>query len=353
MPRAYNQWSEEEIERLRELRAEGRFSAEIAQIVGRSVNSVANKIQDLGIPMGKRPVAEEPVVVSRPIDPEETAEEIIARQKKRFRRKKEAEKERSLIDVRVNIEGPIAIAHFGDPHLDDDGTDWERLEADIETVKSTEGMFAANVGDYTNNWVGRLVQQYEHQHVTRTEGHVLTEWLFKELPWLYLIGGNHDAWNGGNDVLGWLAKSVGTRYEAWGARIALRFPNGAECRINARHDFKGHSQFNPAHGPTKASKMGFADGRDHIYTCGHKHTFGYLQWAPGPGMICHCIQVNAYKQMDPYAKQLGFVEHEHAPCVVTVIDPDYADVPERFVTVFTDVQEAAEFLAFKRRRKAA
>lgn len=332
------------------MRAERFTYPEIAKRLGRTRHSVQFKFaREARV----TPSAEtqRPFTVAEALPTTLDADQILDHKERLFENKERCENERQLIGIDVHLSGPIAIAHFGDPHIDDDGCDVKRLRRDIATVKATEGMFGANAGDYHNNWVGRLQALYANQHTTRDETFVLIEWLFKEIEWLYLIGGNHDYWQGGNEILGWLAKASGRRYEPWGARFALRFPNRAECRINARHDFKGSSQWNPTHGPMKAAMMGFGDGRDHIYTCGHKHKFGFSQFATGENHICTAIQVNAYKQFDPYARENNFIATNHAPCVVTVIDPEATNA-ERFVTVFTDVQEAAEYLTWKRERYA-
>ena len=92
-----------------------------------------------------------------------TAEEIICFMKERYKRKVDYEEARKLIKVVVPISGPIGIVHFGDPHVDDDGTDWAALERDIKLVRETEGLFASNIGDTTNNWVGRLGRLYGQQ----------------------------------------------------------------------------------------------------------------------------------------------------------------------------------------------
>ena len=48
-------------------------------------------------------------------------EELLIRRKKQFQKKAVAKDARKLINVKVNMDGPIGILHFGDPHVDDDG----------------------------------------------------------------------------------------------------------------------------------------------------------------------------------------------------------------------------------------
>jgi hypothetical protein len=139
--------------------------------------------------------------------------ELIERRKLEWARKSKAETARRLINVKVKIDGPVGIVHFGDPHVDDPGTDIVALERHLKTVKNTPGMMGGNVGDLQNNWVGRLARLYAEQSTSAKEAWVLTEWMVKEIPWLYLIGGNHDLWSGAGDPLEWISKHAGVQYE--------------------------------------------------------------------------------------------------------------------------------------------
>lgn len=283
---------------------------------------------------------------------EPTAEELIQGLKVNYARKEAHEQARKLISVSVPITGPVGIIHFGDPHVDDDGTDWAALERDIRLVQTTPGLYAANIGDTTNNWVGRLGHLYGQQSVTAKQAWILAEWFIKQLSghWLYLIGGNHDAWSGDGDPLRWITSQVGALYEATEARIGLKFPNGREVVINARHDFAGGSMWNPTHGPMKAAQMGV---RDDVVICGHKHKSGYSPLKdPESGKVMHCLQVASYKRYDRYAREKGFRDQSLSPCVVTVIDPDATD-PVNMIQVFWSSTQGAEYLTYLRSKRAA
>lgn len=280
-----------------------------------------------------------------------SAEELIARRTQDFNRKNRAEEARLLINIKVKINGPFGIVHMGDPHLDDDGTDLPLLTEHVRIIKETPGLMAGNVGDITNNWVGRLARLYGSQGTSAQEAWVLAEWLFAQIPWLYVVGGNHDVWSGPGDPLKWVAKFHGTMYEWHGARLNLICPNGREVRVNARHDFAGHSMWNVTHGPAKAVQMGW---RDHILTCGHKHVAGYQMLKdPATGLVSHAIRVGTYKKWDNYAKAHGLPNQNIFPSAVTIIDPDRPDDDPTFVHVIPDVAEAASYLQYKRSRGSA
>lgn len=280
-----------------------------------------------------------------------STEELLAERKARFNKKRVAKQARKLIPVRVKLDGPIGIAHMGDPHVDDDGTDIELLERHIATINRTPGLFAANLGDNQNNWIGRLAHLWGQQSTSAREAWQLTEWLLKSAQWVYLIGGNHDCWSGEGDPIKWIMESQSGVYENWGARLDLVFPNGKHVRVNARHDFSGHSMWNPNHGPMKAAQGGW---RDHILTCGHKH----VSFVTGPmkdpasGLLTWAIRCAGYKTFDRYAEEKGLPDQNPFPSAVTIIDPRYADDDPRLVRVFADVEDGADYLNFLRRNAA-
>lgn len=312
----------------------------------------------LGIPRGTANARYKIAQVAPPEKPFEapslpdelpTADELLTRRKKQYGRKNAAKEARALIRVKVKIDGPFGVMHMGDPHVDDDGTDIALLERHVELCNQTEGLFAGNVGDYSNNWVGRLARLYGEQSLSAQEAWVLVEWLIKSTNWLYLIGGNHDLWSGASDPIKWMARQANSLYEHNGARLGLVCPNGREIRVNARHDFKGHSQWNTAHGPSKAAQMGW---RDHILTCGHTHVSGYqVIKDPSNGLISHALRVASYKTHDRYADEKGLPNQNIFVAPVTIIDPRFEDDDPRLVTVLFDPEEAAEYLTWKRNRK--
>ena len=280
-------------------------------------------------------------------DPLPPVEDLLDERRRKFEVKKKAKEARRLVPIRVALDGPIGIAHMGDPHVDDDGTDIAELQRHVELINETEGLFGANVGDLQNNWVGRLARLYGQQGTSQAEAWALTEWLVNSVPWLYLIGGNHDAWSGAGDPLRWLMRgSVGVT-EYFGARIDLRFPNGKRVRVNARHDFSGHSQWNAAHGVGKAVQMGW---RDHILTCGHRHVSGLMHLkCPATGLLSWAIRTGSYKIYDRYAEEKGLPDQSAFRCPVTIIQPQYEDHDPRLVSVFLDPEQAASYLRFLRR----
>lgn len=346
-------WNPQEIERAKSLLSEGFSYHEIAEQLGRTFDSVSLKMRHIGcsvtaIKYGaaeikqavEAPAPVKPFEVPKAPDKELSAEEIIEYRLKVFEKKEAHERWKRLIPVEVKIDGPIGIAHLGDPHIDDDGCDLQLLMSHIDLINSHPAVFGANAGDITNNWVGRLSKLYAKQGTTEQQAWKLAAWFVQSVQWLYIIGGNHDAWSGGTDPVRWFADQSGVTYQMDGARVALRFPNGRECRINARHDHRGHSQYNKAHGPMKAAYFGY---RDHIYTAGHLHTDGYIRQRLGNVPI-HAFRVGAYKRYDDFASTIGAPPEDSSPAFMTVIDPRHDETSDRFITTFADLEAGLTYL---------
>lgn len=295
-------------------------------------------------PLPRRPF-EAPALPTGQVD----LETLLAQRRQQFQHKMDAHAARRLIPVRVNVDGPFGIGHMGDPHVDDDGCDIPTIERHIRIFKANPHLFPATVGDVANNWIGRLARLWAEQSTSQAQAAALVEWFLTSLDWLYIIWGNHDDWGGFSAAM---ARMLGGAQpviaESAGARLDLRTPNGRSFRVNARHDFKGHSQWNTAHGPAKAAQMGW---RDHILTCGHLHTSGYqVLKCPATGLISHAIRVASYKTIDRYAVELGLPDQNIFVCPVTIIDPAFADDDPRCVTVLFDPEEGSEYLLWKRRK---
>lgn len=275
---------------------------------------------------------------------------LIARRCAVYERKAVASDARKLIPVKVTLDGPVGLAIFGDPHTDDDGCNWPLLKAHAQLVRRTPGLFAANVADLRNNWIGRLMRLWASQSTSAVEAWQLTEWLVREIPWLLISKGNHDAWSGHEDKLETLCEELGILYEPT-VRAALTFPNGRQVRLNARHDFKGRSMWNTAHGPSRAAQLGW---RDHLLVCGHTHVSGYqVLKDPMNGLVSHALRIASYKLIDRYAVEQGLPDQSIFICPVVIIRPEFADNDPRLLTVFFDPEAGADYLKFLRKRKAA
>lgn len=251
--------------------------------------------------------------------------------------------------LHVPIDGPFGITWFGDPHMDDPFCDLVSLERHARIVANTEGMFGANGGDSINNWVGRLERIYAEQSTTSSEGWELVDWFMNDLGirWLLWILGNHDVWNFGKKIFE-KSNVKGILMRDWDAKMRLVAPNGGECSIWARHDFKGSSIYNELHALKRASMM---DEPADIYAAFHRHNWGTAQGEMQNGRKYTLIRAKGYKESDDYGLKLQFHDQLEGQSVVTVITPRNGLPP--LVNAFENVEEGAEFLKFKRQRAAA
>jgi hypothetical protein len=251
------------------------------------------------------------------------------------------------MEIKVKSNKPIGICFMGDPHIDNNGCNWPLLRRDIKILEDTDGLYACNIGDLTDNWVGRLVRLYADQEMSKKQAWKLAKYLLKDcdIKWLCHILGNHDAWNDGPYLIKANAQPM-VPVEDWQSRFQIVFPNGQRVRVHAAHDFPGNSIWNPQHGPQKAAML--LEQAD-IYACGHKHT-----WAVNEGenaqrdFVYWLIRARGYKFIDSYSDQLGYGSQKFGASITAIIDPS-VDGPRR-IRCFPDLEEAAEFLCWKRSR---
>lgn len=277
--------------------------------------------------------------------------ELVEARVKASRRKKES---RSVHEREVVLPcEPVAFLVMGDPHLDNPGCDWDSLKRHVDLAKATPGVMAATVGDVHDNWIGRLGRLYHKATVTAAQGWDLSEWLFRELDWFAVVGGNHDAWahGPGIDPMKWLTRDCGVRlYAPDELRITIRWRDStAEPFVwLLRHDVRGRSWFHATHGPHKEAML---DGTVHLVTVGHTHEWAQLRTEQRHGRVTNAARVRGYKRDDCYAREKGFHEQKHGESCLVVVDPTRPE-PGR-VKLFWDIEEGCEWLTWRRSRLAA
>ena len=126
-----------------------RYAAEIMGVHTRTIRKWKSIVK-------KERIQEEFTVEDLPTGNEPIGE-LIDNRIKKYALKSKARNAENLINVKINVDGPVGIAHFGDPHIDDDGTNIAELLMHAELVQKTEGMFGGNIGDNQNNWIGRII----------------------------------------------------------------------------------------------------------------------------------------------------------------------------------------------------
>lgn len=250
------------------------------------------------------------------------------------------------VAVKVRESKPFGVLVLGDPHLGDDGCDIGMLREHVELIQNTPGLFGACVGDWRNNWVGRLVAEYAHSSTSRGDTIRLMEWLMSSVQWAWVIMGNHDHWNNGAEL--WAQLLKGCNHEASGqydVKLRLETEGCEPIRIWCRHDFPGRSQFHPTHGAIKA--LWKTDYPADLYIQGHRHTHGSMSLERAGRMINLAV-VGTYKREDNYARQLGYEPDESGQAYLVILDP-WADGISRVFGTF-DIRTGVEMLNVMRNR---
>lgn len=292
---------------------------------------------------------EERVEVDIPESKGISVEEIIDHKKKIFSKQRDRNSKLKLVNANAPDNLPIGIMVFGDPHVDNDGCNIEQLKRDMD-ITNCEGVYGLCIGDVTDNWKGRLERLYAYNSTTKSDALRLAEWYVKNTRWLFRIRGNHDAWSGEEDMLIRFARDMNHLYEDH-VRMAINFPNGNEVRINARHNFKGNSVWNPVHG---ASKHFQKRNRDHILVQGHTHSSGYtILKEEQSGLLGHIFLVSGYKEIDRYAVEGDFEDKTFANGVFIVIDPSKNESDPDMIKHFWSAEDGNKYLQWLRTRAAS
>jgi len=276
-------------------------------------------------------------------------EDVIGMMRRRFAKRWEHQKAKRWREFQVPTSGPYALMLFGDPHIDDDGCNWDLLHSHCELARNTRHLYAVSIGDVTNNWTGRLAKLYAEQETSVSTARRLIKWFMTEsgVPWWLWIHGNHDAWSDGIPIIeGMNVNQI--VMEDWQAKVTLASPNGHKLRLWATHNFPGHSMWNKLHGAQRAARM---SDWAHLYVAGHHHNWAlHHEENEDRNFVYWLARLRGYKFIDSYADHLGFGCQQYAASVLAVVDP--AAEKLNALTCFADPFEGVEFLAWKRRKVA-
>jgi hypothetical protein len=254
---------------------------------------------------------------------------------------------------------PFAVAFVGDPHLSNAGCNLAALRADMNLLRQT-GTRAVQMGDILDNFHAnaKLAAKEAHNRMSISEALSVAQWLIAEcgVKWDAHIVGNHDAWIGpeGVELLREWVRRGRSRLFDWNARLIYRWGDGPEDQITvaASHDFKGHSQYNPTHGP---AKMALWDGTADCYVAAHRHNHADAKVPNGwRGKTYQLVRVRGYKDFDSYsAGRAQFADHHgmEGRSALLVINP-LAQSHDGRQRVFMDLAEGIEYTAMLKARAA-
>jgi len=277
----------------------------------------------------------------------EPIQDLLERREGAFRRKWDR-RDREVV-VKVRESKPFGVLVMGDPHLDADGCDIALLRRHVELTQSTPGLYGACVGDFTNNWVGRLVREYANQTSSREDAMRLLQWFLSSVDWAWLVMGNHDHWRDGAELWPLLLQRAQVAVSgAYDVKLRLEAEGCAPVRLWCRHAFKGHSMYHKVHGLLRAMRE--SDYPADVYLQGHHHSWGDMR-GERAGRCWTVCQVGTYKRVDSYAASLGYEPDDHGQAYLLIIDPWASGLRRVFGTF--DVDSGLELLAERRRAGAA
>ena len=206
-------------------------------------------------------------------------------------------------------------------------------------------MLACNIGDTTNNWVGRLIKKYGDQSTTRTEGWELANWFLNKagVPWLFWLLGNHDNWNDGPEILNRMNRN-NVPIRDWQATLTFQFPNGWNPRVMAAHYFKGKSGYHPIQGGLKKAGRNLAN----LYIDGHTHEWACFESESEDTHERYWIaKARGYKFMDEYALHSGFGCQMLGSSILSIFQPE-----TQSIRCFSNVEEGVDYLQWLRSKHA-
>lgn len=299
----------------------------------------------LALAQSRPPRPPEPVLPHIP-DDDISVEELIDQQCRRFEKRHSHQAAKKWAAITMPDDRPFGVAWIGDPHVDDNGCNWPLLKRHCELLASTEGCYAANVGDTENRWVGRLMALWAEQDTSQGSAWKLAKWLLEEsgVHWLVWVLGNHDLWREGAALWREANRPQRVLLAEWGAQFKLVSP-GAEFKIWMSHDFPGRSIYNSLHGPQRAAHM--KEEAD-LYVAGHTHNWAlHQEESASKGFTYWLARARGYKWIDSHAERLGHQSQQEGASILSVFDPKAVSLAGR-VQCFADLEVGCDYLQWLR-----
>jgi hypothetical protein len=248
-------------------------------------------------------------------------------------------------------QGPYVVAHFTDPHVDDNGTPLKLIESDIKASHEMNATMCHG-GDLLNNWplAGKLAKQWAKQECTLPAAILRAQHYINLMQPDVWVDGNHEEMNGGpylERLFGEWLDAVNPKVirDYWTARFIVKPKDGREVRFTLSHKFqKGRSWFHPHHGVIREAMEG---EESDVYMEGHLHISGII-YHTMPERQRNVIGVASagYKMLDSYAAGIsrgGVIPKFKGRCHWIVCD-DQAGDNEWPGKVFDSARQAEAYL---------
>jgi len=239
----------------------------------------------------------------------------------------EKAKQKNLDEVNQTItmpNKPFAIAILSDIHAGGKA-DYEAIERDINIITTTEGMYAGNLGDDTDNFISSKLQWIQKAQPTTFDMETrFLEWMFKKLSGniLFWVSGNHNNWTSKASGIDFIREGLmGTKclYDSAQIFFTLKWGDN-EQRWLARHKWKHSSIFNATHG----IEVGWERvGLNFDVGCaGHTHIATLCRPFIKEGKKRFAILMGTYKIRDNFGRECGYASSVGLGSGAFVYHPD-------------------------------
>lgn len=245
--------------------------------------------------------------------------------------------------------GPILLGLFGDPHLDNSGTDLDLFEEELSRRDPERGIYTCCGGDFFDNWPRAMGHLYAESGDPYPAWVMFEHWMDNH-PFLFSVSGNHDLFASGTaNFLDEFMRQRGMVMRRSGGRFLLDLGNNNPITISMRHIWQGGSIYSEAHNLKRAATWGHTD--DDLIAGFHFHK-GELRTHVRPldGKVSKLAQISSFKKLDNYANDRGFMSPETPPVVWFVLDDREPVTSHARVQPFYGFEEAQAMLAFQRGR---
>jgi hypothetical protein len=247
--------------------------------------------------------------------------------------------------IHIEDDLPVGVALFSDLHFGSPLVDYRSIKSDTELVKNTDGFYGMGIGDYHDNWIGKLAHVQREMPVDFDSEIAMVEWWFDELrdDLLVVVGGNHDTGRtkmmAGIDYMKRILRGVNVLYDPDEIRFTLTLGKGS-WRFKIRHVWRGRSIYNDTHAIEKDPRFG--DDEFDIGIGGHTHRGTLFREFMFHHKRRYACLIGTYKMADDYAVKWGFPRSPNDATGALVLYPDGR------MTTFTDLRSAAEYLDYAR-----
>lgn len=223
------------------------------------------------------------------------------------------------------VDGWVGLAFPGDLHIGG-AIDYDQLEADLDLIEATEGLWCVGLGDYANNFqaASKLLKAMAEDIVPGSEDQMMlvAHVMGRTRKWLAVLEGNHDGWSGSQGVKA-LSERLGCPHVTE-AGCALKIVAGTQRYVGyLKHQFTGHSNLNTSN-ESRRMWNEFPEWENADFTVlAHYHQPDTHQKEIKTQTVVH-LRGGTYKQHDPYARKHGYVPEYGVPLVL--LNPDEREI---------------------------